>query len=400
MTPSTNPRTPPEGSLPLTASTPLRVWLADPVGAGLIDGLLASMGADAGRIAPIVGYPLGELVTLSQGRVTPDAVADVVRAANGGVEGDVVGEPDPPGAGGVRDDLTLADIQIRDPYLVVDGDTYHLFGSTDRNIWFGPGTGFDTYSSTDLVTWTGPTPAFRPPAGFWSPGRFWAPEVHHHDGRWFLFATFTDHDEHMGTAILAADSPQGPFEPWSDGPVTPDRWQCLDATFFVDAAGDPWTVYCQEWTQIHDGAIWAQRLSADLRRAEGVPVFCFNASQAPWARPLTADRAADRRFDVYVTDGPFLFRLASGDLLMLWSSFGDSGYAMGIARSTSGEVTGPWVHPDEPIWASDGGHGMIVRLLDGDLALTLHQPNSSPDERAVIRRLVEHEHTVTLAPTL
>lgn len=39
---------------------------------------------------------------------------------------------------------------------------------------------------------------------------------------------------------------------------------------------------------------------------------------------------------------------------------------------------------------------MIVRLRDGQLALTLHQPNNTPEERAVIRLLHESETTVTL----
>lgn len=313
----------------------------------------------------------------------------------------VTGDAGLPGPGGDRGDKrlrTLADIQIRDPFVLVHDRTFWLYGSTDANIWSGEGTGFDTYRSTDLTAWEGPFPAFRPPAGFWSPGRYWAPEVHAHRGRFFMFATFTGRDGHMGTAVLASDTPEGPFEPWSEGPLTPARWQCLDATFFVDAAGAPWMVFCQEWTQIHDGAVWAQRLTPDLRAAVGVPVFCFNASQAAWSRPLDHPRAATAEFPLYVTDGPFLFRLASGHLVMLWSSHGEQGYAMGLAHSESGDVTGPWIQEDAPIWAADGGHGMIVRLPDGSLALTLHQPNHSPDERAVIRRLVEHETTITLAP--
>ncbi|MFF7468679.1 hypothetical protein [Streptomyces sp. NPDC008092] len=35
-------------------------------------------------------------------------------------------------------------------------------------------------------------------------------------------------------------------------------------------------------------------------------------------------------------DGPFLFRLGSSHLLLLWSSHGDRGYAMGLAHSASG----------------------------------------------------------------
>ena len=382
----------------LTARTPIRDWLSDPIGGPLLREFLVRLNTDETRLGPISGYPVGELVALSQGQLSGEAIDDLVRAANDGVVV-VEEEPDAAASVGLRQGLSLADIQIRDPFVLVDGGTYHLYGSTDRNIWFGPGTGFDTYRSADLVSWEGPIPAFRPPEGFWSPGKFWAPEVHAHAGRFFMFATFTGHDGHMGTAVLAADSPDGPFTPWSDGPVTPAKWQCLDGTLHLDAAGDPWIVFCQEWTQIHDGAVWAQRLAPDLRAAVGVPVFLFNASDAAWSRPLTNVPSADRRFPAYVTDGPFVFRLASGHLAMLWSTFGDQGYAMGVAHSASGHVTGPWTQEDTPIWAADGGHGMVVRLLDGTLALTLHQPNTSPDERAVIRPLVEHETTVTLAPS-
>jgi hypothetical protein len=42
-----------------------------------------------------------------------------------------------------------------------------LFGSTDPNVWSGPGIGFDCYRSVDLVEWEGPVAAFRPPSGFW-----------------------------------------------------------------------------------------------------------------------------------------------------------------------------------------------------------------------------------------
>lgn len=291
--------------------------------------------------------------------------------------------------------LNLAAIQLRDPFLlaVAEEGAYYLFGSTDADIWHAPATGFDCYRSTDLETWEGPIEAFRPPLGFWSDRNFWAPEVHAHAGRYFMFATFTAEGERRGTQVLASDAPQGPYAPWSDGPVTPRDWECLDGTLHVDAAGDPWIVFCHEWVQVVDGEVVAQRLSDDLSRAIGDPILLFHGSDAPWARPV-----AQRRFAVdvqaYVTDGPFLHRLASGELLMLWSGFGDSGYAMGIARSESGTVRGPWTQEERPIWSRDGGHGMIARTLDGGLLLTLHQPNDTPNERAAFFPLVEEERTV------
>jgi len=290
----------------------------------------------------------------------------------------------------------LHDIQIRDPFLLTDRQaaTYYLYGTTDKNAWSGPATGFDCYRSQDLETWTGPIAVFRPPPGFWSAQNYWAPEVHHYRDRYYMFATFTSPDERRGTQILVADRPEGPFAPWSDGPVTPRKWQCLDGTFFLDDAGQPWIVFCQEWLQVHDGAIFAQRLDPDLRSAAGTPVFLFNASDAPWSRPLTGRKFSRFTFPVYVTDGPSLLRLSGGGLVMLWSSFGATGYAMGLAHSASGLITGPWEQEPEELSIVDGGHGMFARLLDDRLVLLFHQPNDTPHERAVIRPVSESDRTV------
>lgn len=74
---------------------------------------------------------------------------------------------------------------------------------------------------------------------------------------------------------------------------------------------------------------------------------------------------------------------------MLWSSLGSKGYAMGVSRSESGRVSGPWQHDPEPIWAEDGGHGMIFETFEGQLMLTFHSPNQSPAERAIFVQIEE-----------
>jgi beta-xylosidase len=287
-----------------------------------------------------------------------------------------------------------ADIQIRDPFLVVTGDgTYVLFGSTDRNIWSGPGTGFDCWTSTDLVDWHGPVPAFRPPANFRSQGQFWAPEVYAYQGRWFMFATFGGPGVVRGTAVLTADTVTGLYRPWSDGPVTPPDRPCLDGTLHVED-GEPWLVFCHEWVEIGDGEIRAQRLTSDLRAATGDPsVLLFRASAAPWSRSIRPEGES-----AYVTDGPFLYRHTDGTLLMLWSGFGDSGYTTGLARSESGSVLGPWTQRAEPLWRDDGGHAMIAEIPGGTRVVLLHRPNSTPDERALILPLREIPGGIELAP--
>jgi len=98
-----------------------------------------------------------------------------------------------------------------------------------------------------------------------------------------------------------------------------------------------------------------------------------------------------------VTDGPFLYRAQNGALLMLWSSFGAGGYAQGVARSTSGQILGPWIQEPEPLYAQDGGHGMVFRTFDGRLMLTLHRPNKTPDERPLFLPLRDEEGRLSLS---
>lgn len=278
---------------------------------------------------------------------------------------------------GVDETVKAADIQIRDPFIVPSSDErlYYLYGTTDSDPFGAKAAGFTAYTSRDLQEWSEPFDVFRPGSGFWADKNFWAPEVHRHRDRWFMFATFKADGVCRGTQVLVSDSLRGPFRPHSDGPVTPRDWECLDGTLFVDADGNPWIVFCHEWVQVKDGEICARRLSADLTRPIGEPILLFRASEAPWV-------ISSPEKDTWVTDGPFVYRSANGNLLMLWSSFTKDGYAQGLARSESGQITGPWAH-DEPLYTKDGGHGMLFRTFDGKLMLTLHTPNETPNERPI-----------------
>jgi beta-xylosidase len=280
------------------------------------------------------------------------------------------------------------DINIRDPFVlpVASENQYYLYGTTGSETWGTSATGIDYYTSTDLENWDGPLPAFRPPQGFWSDRNFWAPEVHAYQGRYYMFASFKAEGVARGTQILAADSPKGPFLPISDGPVTPRDWECLDGTLYVDDDGNPWMIFCHEWVQVGDGEVCAVSLSDDLKTAIGEPQLLFHASEAPWAHEINSK---GRRG--YVTDGPWMHQLKDGGLIMLWSSFGEGGYTVGIARSATGEITGPWEQLPEPLYAGDGGHCMVFETFAGQLLLTYHKPNETPKERPFFAPLREND---------
>ena len=82
---------------------------------------------------------------------------------------------------------------------------------------------------------------------------------------------------------------------------------------------------------------------------------------------------------------------------MLWSSFSDTGYAMGIATSVSGILAGPWRQAEQPLIGKDAGHGMIFRTFDGRLMIAAHTPNETPHERPVFLEVVEKGGTLALA---
>lgn len=98
----------------------------------------------------------------------------------------------------------------------------------------------------------------------------------------------------------------------------------------------------------------------------------------------------------FVTDGPWLHRLPNGNLLMLWSSFSMGGYTIGVTRSASGGILGPWEQEPEPLYSGDGGHCMVFRDFNGQLWLSFHQPNQSPNERPHFIKLKQTETSLEL----
>jgi hypothetical protein len=162
----------------------------------------------------------------------------------------------------------------------------------------------------------------------------------------------------------------------------------LDGTLWVQD-GVPYMVYCHEWVQVCDGGMNLVRLKKDLSGADGTPVRLFCASSAEWS---TGDGPEGNKH--YVTDGCFLYRTRTDKLLMVWSSFKEGVYAVGIAESATGKITGPWIQQPEPLFVN-GGHSMIFRDFEGRLCLVLHSPNSpGGKERAKILELEDLGHTL------
>lgn len=280
--------------------------------------------------------------------------------------------------------MKVSEFKIRDPFILPWEGTYYLYASDYSH-------DFIVYTSTDLENWTAPVKVTDLPKNFWATKDFWAPEVHVYQGHFYLFATMYSEKRNRGTQIFRSDSPLGPFIPISEGPATPEDWMCLDGTLFVED-GTPYMVFCHEWLQVENGTMCYVPLSDDLCAPLAEPTTMFAAADYDFVRRCPA--VNNHPGGGFVTDGPFLYRCKNGDLLMIWSSFGQKGYLQSVLRSDNGKLNGNWI-PQNLLFETDGGHGMLFTGFDGQLRLALHYPNSGP-ERLTLFTVKEEDRTLTI----
>ena len=301
----------------------------------------------------------------------------------------------------------LQDINIRDPFIMPDKKqgVYYMYQSSSTSENGKAYGGMIAWKSRDLKSWEGPIRVFDVPRDNWITGGVWAPEVHKYKGKYYLFATLNSDVRwkgavkhhpaynHRATQIFWSKSPEGPFLPFEGKqPHTPLDEMCLDGTLWVEN-GTPYMIYCHEWVETLDGEMDLVELKKDLSTPVGEPQRLFCASAAEWS---TGGNTAFEGKKSYVTDGCFLYRTKAGKLLMVWSSFKDGVYAVGIAESDTGKVIGPWRQQQEPLFVN-GGHSMIFEDFEGRLCLVLHSPNSpGGKERAHIYELEDLGHTLKI----
>ncbi len=282
--------------------------------------------------------------------------------------GVVPGDLDLKGKCGMNDLIVTSSIpQLRDPCVLVEDGVYYAYG-TGWHCWKND-SGSLSGAFRDLGL------CVEVPAD--ADTNFWAPEVHRYQGKYYMFTTYKSRRTgHRGCSIFCSDGPEGPFREITDGHATPKNWDSIDGTFYVDEDGQPWMIFVHEWTSTEDGVgrMAAAKLSEDLTGFVSEPIELFRADDPSWARGN-------------VTDGCWMYRCSTGELLMLWSNWDSAGYCVGIARSDNGRVDGKWTQDKALLYSKamtgdyDGGHGMLFTDTDGRMYLSIHAPNNATDAR-------------------
>lgn len=273
------------------------------------------------------------------------------------------------------------DLSMSDPFIYPDPETktYYLTSSGGR-----------MYKSKDLVMWEGPYNIIDL-SGTWceKAGFAAAAEIHKIGNYYYYAGTWSDHSDliqqvprrynvpHNQTYLLRAESPEGPFVPFSVEPgydYQPHDWDCIDGTLYEED-GHIYMIFVHEWTQIIDGTMDYIELSEDLTHTISEhPVTMFRASENPSCGEMNGlgEATFGRKMPGWVTDGPQMFRTQTGKLGMLWSTWGKDRYIQAVCYSESGKISGPWIQEPEPFLGNNSGHGMLFRTFDGALRYVVH----------------------------
>ncbi len=270
--------------------------------------------------------------------------------------------------------------RIRDPFVLYYNNKYYVYS-----------TGWYLSCGDDLrETFSTPKTCVEIPEDFLE--QPWAPEVYLYDDKFYMLTTYRSSKNKLrGCAVFVSDTPEGPFKLHSDGTITPKEYDSIDGTLYIDESGQPWMIYTQEYTTAKDGLsrTMCAKLSKDLKEFLDTPVELFNKSDTHWSNGL-------------LTEGNFVYKTKNGKLIMIWSDFIDSDYALSFSVS-DGNILGPWKHSKKPFYSKDlhgeldGGHGMIFKDRDGLLWLALHSPNTPPPngtENLALIPIVEENDTI------
>lgn len=249
-----------------------------------------------------------------------------------------------------------AQVGVHDPVMAKDGNKYYLFST-------GPGITF--YSSTDMKTWKPEgrvfpgEPAWAKKAAPTFNDHIWAPDIYHHDGKYYLYYSvsgFGKNTSGIGVTTNATLDPRAPNYKWEDqGMVLQsipgrDLWNAIDSHVIDDENGTPWMSF---------GSFWS-----------GLKLVKLDASRTRLAEPQEWHTIARRDRPAFTPDeepgaghieAPFIFR--KNDWYYLFASWDlccqgkNSTYKVVVGRSK--KVTGPYLDRNGVDMAKGGGSLVI-----------------------------------------
>lgn len=262
-----------------------------------------------------------------------------------------------------------------DPFVLEHVGRYYAYGTAAES---ASAPTFEILRSDDLVTWESIGHALVPVNGV-AAGDYWAPEVAHQDGTFFMYFSVGVEDRGHQIRVATADHPEGPFH-IVDEVLTPDEPFAIDPHPFRDDDGQWYLYYASDRLdgQRVGTSITVDRL-VDMRRLAGAPVPVLGAS-ADWQLFEAGREIYGSVYDWHTLEGPFVVK-RDGRYWCLYSGGAWTNATYGVSYAVADTPLGPFHEP-----ATDGpallhsrpgelegpGHNSVIRGPDGADYLVYH----------------------------
>ncbi len=231
-------------------------------------------------------------------------------------------------------------VSVHDPVMAKEGASYYLFST-------GPGISF--YSSANMRDWKDEgrvfpgEPAWAKQAAPTFNDHIWAPDIHAHDGKYYLYYSvsgFGKNTSGIGVTTNTTLDPRAPGYKWQDQGMLlqsvpgRDNWNAIDPNIVDDGDGNAWMAFGSFWSGIK-----LAKLDPGHTRLAEPQVWHAIAQRA--RPPSTPDDQAGPA----EIEGPHI--LKKGDYYYLFVSWGlccrkeSSTYHVVVGRSR--QVTGPYL---------------------------------------------------------
>jgi hypothetical protein len=260
--------------------------------------------------------------------------------------------------------------------LRADDGRYVMYGTTPS---LPGGRAFQLLVSDDLVSWSDAGGALTVSDDAPPGTEYWAPEVAHADGRYWMYYSSGVGDTGHHLRVASSTSPTGPFEDVG-GSLTPDLPFAIDPSPYLDRTGRWWLFYATDLVEgERPGTVLAVQELLDMTRLDGSPTVVLRAT-AEWQR-FEADREMyGGVHDWHTLEGPAVVDDGAGGCVLLYSGGNWQTPGYGVAVATAPAPQGPWHEdPDQgPVVTSAGtglvgpGHCSVLTERDGTHRLFLH----------------------------
>jgi GH43 family beta-xylosidase len=297
--------------------------------------------------------------------------------------------------GGRNDGMKLHTGYFADPFVLKTDDGYVAYGTCPERSDEHDDREFLTLTSTDLLTWRSHGGALEradPALG----ADYWAPEVAHADGRWWMYYSIGHDIVGHHIRVAAADHPLGPFTDLGVD-LTPDERFAIDPHPFEDADGRRYLFFARD-------VLDADRPGTHLAVAplEGMtqlgPIVEVLKPYADWQIYQRSREMYGAIHDWHTLEGPSVVR-RHGRYWLTFSGGAWTGEGYAVSWAVADSPLGPW----RPAPASapallktsgdlhGPGHNSLTVDPNGDDVIVFHSWDATQTRREMYARRIVFE---------